>query len=286
MARVERIESANEQLSISEQCRLLNLPRASYYRVKHQGPATLSAQVLLRMRLIDELYTRYPFYGSRQIRNHLRREGHTINRKTVQRLMRKMGVRSVAPSPNTSLGNKAHTTYPYLLNGLTINQPNQVWCTDITYIRMRGGFVYLVAIMDWHSRRVLSWALSNSMDTSFCISALEQAIRLHGKPEIFNSDQGAQFTSKAFTQVLKDNGITISMDGKGRWMDNVFIERLWRSVKYEEIYLNEYSDASSLRQSLTKYFEFYNHQRPHQSLGCQTPAEIYCANDTTYKEAA
>lgn len=197
------------------------------------------------MNIIDELYMRYPFYGSRKVRDHLRREGHKINRKRVQRLMRKMGIASIAPSPNTSMRNKAHPVYPYLLRDITINRPNHVWCTDITYIRLRGGFVYLVAIMDWHSRQVLSWEISNSMDTSFCISALERAIRLHGKPEIFNTDQGAQFTSHAFTDVLKNHGIKISMDGKGRWMDNVFIERLWRSVKYEDIYVRDYIKATA-----------------------------------------
>lgn len=210
------IEINHKQLSIVEQCTLLELPRASYYRIKHQGVAGPSEQVLLRMKLIDELYTRYPFYGSRQIRNHLRHQGHRINRKAVQRLMRVMGIQSVAPAPNTSLGNKAHKVYPYLLKGLKVDRSNQVWCTDITYVRLSGGFVYLVAVMDWHSRRVLSWELANSMESSFCVSALERAIRLHGKPEIFNSDQGVQFTSEAFTQVLKDHGVKISMDGKGR----------------------------------------------------------------------
>lgn len=280
------IEVSHKQLSIVEQCTLLGLPRASYYRVKQQRVAGPSEQVLLRMRLIDELYTRYPFYGSRQIRNHLRCQGHKINRKSVQRLMRVMGIQSVAPSPNTSLGNKAHTVYPYLLKSLKVDRPNQVWCTDITYIRLSGGFVYLVAVMDWYSRRVLSWELANSMESSFCVHALERAIRLHGKPEIFNSDQGVQFTSEAFTQVLKDQGVKISMDGKGRWMDNVFIERLWRSLKYEEIYLNDYTTVDALRGALTKYFDFYNHERPHQSLGCKTPAEIYAANDEIYKEVA
>ena len=229
------------------------------------------------MNIIDELYTRYPFYGSRKIRDHLRREGHKINRKRVQRLMQKMGIASIAPSPNTSLRNKAHPIYPYLLRGLTIDRPNQVWCTDITYIRLRGGFVYLVAIMDWYSRKVLSWEISNSLDSSFCVSALERALRLHGTPEIFNTDQGAQFTSNDFTAALKAHDIKISMDGKGRWMDNVFIERLWRSVKYEDIYIRDYLNVQELREGLSNYFSFYNSQRPHQSFGGLTPSEMYCS---------
>jgi len=227
------------------------------------------------MALIDEEYMRHPFYGSRQMRSYLRRKGHNVNRKRVQRLMRLMGLVSVAPKPNTSKKNKAHKVYPYLLKDLMIERPNQVWCTDITYVRMQGGFVYLVAIMDWYSRKVLSWEISNSMDDDFCVSALERAIRLHGTPEIFNTDQGSQFTSKAFTDVLKAHEIQISMDGKGRWMDNVFIERLWRSVKYEDIYLKEYRTVLALRDGLRVYFEFYNNERPHQSFGIYTPSEVY-----------
>ena len=191
--------------------------------------------------------------------------------------MRKMGIASIAPSPNTSMRNKTHPIYPYLLRGLTIDRPNQVWCTDITYIRLRGGFVYLVAIMDWYSRKVLSWEISNSLDSSFCVSALERALRLHGTPEIFNTDQGAQFTSHDFTEVLKVHDIKISMDGKGRWMDNVFIERLWRSVKYEDIYIRDYLNVQALREGLSNYFDFYNFQRPHQSLDGLTPSEMYCS---------
>jgi putative transposase len=218
---------------------------------------------------------RHPFYGSRKLRDYLCRQGHRVNRKKVQRLMRLMGLVSVAPKPYTSKKNKAHAVYPYLLRGLLINQANQVWCTDITYVRMQGGFVYLVAIMDWYSRKVLSWEVSNTMDDSFCVSALESAIRLYGCPEIFNSDQGSQFTGKAFTDVLKDNGVKISMDGKGRWVDNVFIERLWRSVKYENIYLTEYPTVVALRHGLKEYFRFYNDERPHQSMDALTPSEVY-----------
>lgn len=276
------IEPDHIQLNISEQCRLLDFSRASYYRLHH---AIACEKELSMMNLIDELYMRYPFYGSRKIRDHLRREGYKINRKRVQRLMRKMGIASIAPSPNTSMRNKKHPVYPYLLRDIRIDRPNQVWCTDITYIRLRGGFVYLVAIMDWYSRQVLSWEISNSMDSSFCVSALERAIRLHGKSEIFNTDQGAQFTSQAFTDVLKTHEIKISMDGKGRWMDNVFIERLWRSVKYEDIYIRDYLSVEALRLGLSRYFNFYNTQRPHQSLGSLTPSEVYFSGGSL-REAA
>jgi putative transposase len=267
------IEPKHEQLSITCQCQLLGLPRSSYYR--EPVACIESERNLLLMQLIDEEYTRHPFLGSRKLRDYLKRLGHKVNRKCVQRLMRKMGIESVAPKPNTSLRNKAHKVYPYLLRGMTINETNQVWCTDITYIRLQGGFVYLVAIMDWHSRKVLSWEVSNTMDVSFCVSALERAIRLYGKPDIFNTDQGSQFTSEAFTGVLKQNDIKISMDGKGRWMDNVFIERLWRSVKYEDIYLKEYGSVAELRRGLNHYFHYYNDQRTHQSLDNLTPAEVY-----------
>ena len=275
------IEPNHSSLSIAKQCELIGLPRSSYYRESQLGVET--NENLALMRLIDEEFMRHPFLGSRQMRNYLRRKGYPINRKRVRRLMRKMGLVSLAPKPNTSLGNKAHKIYPYLLQNRIINQPNQVWCTDITYIRLKGGFVYLVAIMDWHSRRVLSWELSNTMDSSFCVSALERAIRLHGAPEIFNTDQGSQFTSESFTGVLKDNKIKISMDGKGRWMDNVFIERLWRSVKYENIYLNEYASVGDLRHGLKRYFQYYNYERTHQSLNSLTPVEAY--NDDRKKVA-
>jgi putative transposase len=267
------IEPKHPDISISRQCALLALPRSSFYRLPQLQAET--QENLALMRLIDEEFTRHPFYGSRKMRDYLRRLGYPVNRKRIRRLMRKMGLVSVAPKPNTSRRNTEHKVYPYLLRELEINRPNQVWCTDITYIRLRGGFVYLVAIMDWFSRQVLSWEVSVSMGDSFCVSALERAIRLYGKPEIFNSDQGAQFTGKAFTGCLKDNGIAISMDGKGRAMDNIFIERLWRSVKYEEIYLKEYKSVESLRKSLRKYFHFYNVERPHQSFDGSTPEEVY-----------
>lgn len=267
------IEPSHSSLSIVRQCELLSLSRASYYR--NTNWAGESEENLNLMQLIDEEYTRHPFYGSRKMRDYLRRQGHKVNRKRIQRLMRKMGIKSVAPSPNTSKPSLEHKVYPYLLNGLEIKRANQVWCTDITYIRLSGGFVYLVAVMDWYSRKVLSWEVSASMDDSFCVSALERALRLYPKPEIFNTDQGSQFTGKAFTGVLKDHKIRISMDGKGRCMDNIFIERLWRSVKYEEIYLNDYETTQELRKALRKYFHFYNTERPHQTFDGATPLEIY-----------
>jgi len=267
------IEPCHTNLSIQRQCELLNLPRGSYYRGAHEKQE--SKENLEFMRLIDEEYTRHPFYGSRKMRDYLRRQGYSVNRKRTQRLMRLMGLKSVAPGPNTSKASPAHKVYPYLLRGLKIDRPNQVWCTDITYIRMPKGFVYLVAVMDWYSRRVLSWEVSTTMDEKFCVSALERALRLYPTPEIFNTDQGSQFTSNAFTQVLQDHDVKISMDGKGRAMDNIMVERLWRSVKYEEIYLKEYSDVDDLKRSLKTYFHFYNHERPHQTFDIATPAEVY-----------
>lgn len=230
------------------------------------------------MALIDRCHLKYPFYGSRRIRDWLEDQGHIVNRKRVQRLMRTMGLVALYPKRNLSLANQAHKVYPYLLRNLVIDRSNQVWATDITYIPMAKGFVYLVAVMDWYSRRVLSWRVSNTLDTRFCIDALEEAIERHGAPEIFNTDQGSQFTSDDFIGVLKEHDIRISMDGKGRWMDNVFIERLWRSVKYEEVYLKAYEDISSAKASLCQYFEFYNSQRRHQSLDRQTPDQVYYNN--------
>jgi len=276
------IDPAHKQLSLSRQCELIGLPRSGYYRPVPHGEGTGNLEL---MRLIDEEYMRHPFYGARKIRGWLRGQGHAVNRKRVQRLMRLMGIASIAPKPNTSKGNKAHKVYPYLLRGLDIVRPDQVWCSDITYIRMRGGFVYLTAVMDWHSRFVLSWEVSVTMDDDFCVSALQSAIRRYGKPGIFNTDQGVQFTGKAFTGVLKDNDIRISMDGKGRWMDNVFIERLWRSVKYEEIYTKEYDSVTELIQSLKQYFNFYNFERSHQALDGKTPADLYFGTAAALKAA-
>ena len=267
------IEPEHSQLSILRQCALLGLPRANYYR--NATGAEESEINLNFMRLIDEEYTRHPFFGSRKMRDYLRRLGHRINRKRVRRLMRKMGIKSVAPSPNTSKPSPEHKIYPYLLSGLDIGRANHVWCTDITYVRLAGGFVYLVAVIDRYSRKVLSWEVSSSMDESFCVSALERALRLYPAPAIFNTDQGSQFTGKAFTGVLKKYDIRISMDGKGRCMDNIFIERLWRSVKYEEVYLNDYATTEELRKGLRKYFHFYNTERPHQTFNGSTPLEVY-----------
>ena len=219
------------------------------------------------MRLLDEQHLRYPFMGSRRLRDRLEDEhDETVNRKKVQRLMRLMGIQALYPKQRTSAPNKAHKVYPYLLRGLSIERSNQVWCADITYLPMARGFAYLVAIMDWHSRKVLSWRLSNTIDAGFCKEALEEAINRYGIPEIFNTDQGSQFTSETFTGTLKENNIGISMDGKGRWMDNVFIERLWRSVKYEEVYLKGYENLNEARVSLQTYFGFYNRKRRHQTL--------------------
>jgi len=234
-----------------------------------------TAENLALMRLIDEEYTRHPFYGSRKMRDWLERQGYAVNRKRVRRLMRKMGLVSVAPKPNTSRPAPQHTIYPYLLRGLKIDRPDQVWCTDITYIRLARGFVYLTAVMDWHSRYVLAWEVSVTMEEDFCVSALESALRRQGRPQIFNTDQGSQFTGDAFTGVLKDAGVAISMDGKGRAMDNIMVERLWRSVKYEEVYLKDYESVGELTAALKQYFAFYNEERPHQSHGGQTPAEVY-----------
>jgi len=278
------ISPNHSQLSIQKQCELIHLPRSSYYSQRCLAIETKKNLTLMEM--MDKEYTRHPFLGSRKLRDYLRRQGRQVNRKRVQRLMQKMGIMSVAPKPNTSLGNKAHPVHPYLLRDLTINRVNQAWCMDITYIKLKGGFVYLVAVMDWHSRKVLSWELSNSMDSNFCVNTLERAIRLHGTPEIFNTDQGAQFTSGAFTGVLKQHEIKISMDGKGRWMDNVFIERLWRSVKYEDIYLKEYKSAEKLRSGLARYFQYYNNERTHQSHGILTPAEVYAAGQSILLTAA
>jgi putative transposase len=274
------IEPELPGVSIARQCELLQLPRSSFYR--YGGNLSgVSQEDLELMRLIDEEYTRHPFYGSRKIRTFLRRQGYKINRKRVQRLMRKMGIQSIAPKPNTSVPRKDHKIYPYLLNGMNINRPNMVWCSDITYIRLAGGFVYLTAVMDWYSRYVLSWEISVTMDDDFCVNALESAIRRYGTPDIFNTDQGAQYTGKPFTGVLQKNGVRISMDGKGRAMDNIFIERLWRSVKYEKIYLHDFQNVKELVKELKQYFDFYNFERFHQSLEDKTPAEVYWGRHLT-----
>lgn len=272
----ESIEPGHPKLSIHRQCELISLSRASYYRGAPVCGET--AENLELMRLIDEEYTRHPFYGSRKMRDCLHRQGYGVNRKRVRRLMCKMGLVSVAPKPNSSRPAPTHKIYPYLLRGLRIEQADQVWCTDITYIRMAHGFVYLTAVMDWYSRYVLAWEVSVTMEEGFCVSALESALRRHGRPRIFNTDQGAQFTGESFTGVLKDAGVAISMDGKGRAMDNIMVERLWRSVKYEEVYLKDYESVGELTVALKQYFTFYNTERPHQTHGGQTPAEVYLGN--------
>ena len=227
------------------------------------------------LELLDEEYTRHPFYGSRRMKRYLKDCGYVVNRKKVQRLMQTLGLSGMAPGPHTSKPHPQHKIYPYLLRGVEISRPNQVWSSDITYIRLPRGFVYLAAIIDWYSRKVLAWRLSNTMDAGFCVDCLEEAIQSHGLPDIFNSDQGSQFTSEAFTSVLIQNGITISMDGRGRALDNIFVERLWRTVKYEDVYLNKYDGLQDLLIGLTHYFLFYNQERYHQSLGYNTPHEVY-----------
>jgi putative transposase len=234
-----------------------------------------SPQNLELMRLIDEQHLESPWYGARQMTRHLRREGHAVNRKRIGRLMQLMGLSAIYQKPNTSKPHPQHKVYPYLLRGLSIERPNQVWCADISYIPLKRGFLYLVAIMDWASRKVLSWRLSNTLDADFCVAALEDALARFGKPDIFNTDQGSQFTSDAFTKVLKDAQIRISMDGKGRWRDNIMIERLWRSLKYECIYLHAFETGSEVRQGLKRWIEFYNLRRPHSKLDDRTPHEAY-----------
>lgn len=269
------------ELPVTRQCQLLSLNRSTVY---YKPKTDIFDNDLMLMRRIDEMHLERPFYGSRRIRDWLVEEGGNVNRKRVQRLMRKMGVAALYPKRNTSKLGKGHKIYPYLLKGLEINRPGQVYCTDITYIPMAKGFVYLVAIMDWYSRKVLSWRLSNTMDSDFCVDALEEAIDRYGAPDIFNTDQGAQFTSEAFTSVLKASFVKISMDGKGRWVDNVFIERLWRSVKYEEVYLKAYDTVAEARIGIGEYLKFYNTQRIHQTFG-KTPDQMYFGG-TSWQEAA
>jgi len=254
-----------------QQCALIGLNRSGYY---HTPCGIESEQNLKYMRLIDEQYLRTPFFGSRQMTRTLVRQGHPVNRKRVQRLMRKMGIQGTVPGPHTSRPHPAHKIYPYLLRGMKLYDANLVWSTDITYIPMSAGFMYLVAVIDWYSRYVIAWELSNTLDHLFCVSTLEEALE-HAHPVIFNTDQGSQFTGTDFTDCLLDREILISMDGRGRALDNVFIERLWRSLKYEEVYLNDYQSVSELYQGLGKYFHFYNHERPHSSLGGLTPAEAH-----------
>ena len=257
-------------MSISRQCELLGLSRSSYY----YAPCSETLQNLKIMRLMDEQYLKTPFYGVRRMHACIQSQGYQVNIKRIRRLMRLMGLEAIYPKPRQRFWGPEHNVYPYLLKDLKINQINQVWCSDITYIPMKLGFLYLVAVMDWHSRYVLSWKLSNSLETSFCLEALEEALQL-GKPEIFNTDQGSQFTSDAFTARLLLDEIKISMDSRGRALDNIFIERLWRSLKYEYVYINAPETGEELYHGLCDYFDFYNHERIHQSLGYQPPANIY-----------
>jgi len=264
------VELAHPYLSMRRQCELLGVNRTSLY----YQPVGESEENLLLMRLLDEQYTRTPFYGRRRMTVWLQSQGYEVNPKRVARLMERMGIEALYPKPKLSQPGDGHKVYPYLLEGVEMNRVNQVWSTDITYIRMAQGFVYLVAVMDWYSRFVLSWALSVTMDLPFCMEALEKALHW-GRPEIFNSDQGSQFTSEKFTAELEGRDIAVSMDGRGRCLDNIFIERLWRSLKYEEVYLRDYRMVPEARAGIGRYFQFYNYERPHQSLAYRTPADLY-----------
>ena len=265
------IDPNHERLSIARQCRLVRINRSTFY-YQPQGESPLNLKL---MRLIDRQWMRAPHFGTRGMTRHLRRRGYCVGRKRIRRLMRKMGISAVYPKPRLSKPHPEHRNYPYLLRDLSVDRPNQVWCSDITYLPMKRGFMYLVAIMDWYSRRVLSWRVSNTLEADLCVAALEDALGRYGKPEIFNTDQGSQFTSLEFTDVLKHNNIAISMDGKGRWMDNVFIERLWWSLKYECIYLNDFPNGKELKTGVGNWIDFYNFERGHSSLDDRTPNEVY-----------
>jgi len=274
------IERNNKKLPVKRQCALLKVSRSSlYYQPVSAPPADLEL-----MRKIDEQYLKTPFYGSRRMTEHFRRQGMIVSRKRIRRLMRKMGLHAIYQKPRTSDATPEHKKYPYLLGGLNIDRPGQVSAADITYIPMARGFVYLIAVMDWHSRFILGWRLSNTMESDFCVEALKESF-CYGVPEIFNTDQGSQFTSAEFTDVLEDVGAAISMDGKGRWMDNVFVERLWRSLKYEEVYLKAYNSIAEARDGIANWIEFYNFERPHQALGYRTPWEAFCNKPTPAPEA-
>lgn len=259
------------ELSLKEQCQLLGVNRSSYYYQEKEPKE--EEHVLLR--LLDEQYLKTPFYGSRKMTVYLREQGYPVNRKRVIKLMHKLGLQTIYQKKRTSVSNPEHRVYPYLIRDLEINRANQVWCTDITYLPIGKGYYYLVAIMDWYSRRVLSWRISNTMDVTFCCNALEEALQKYGKPEIFNSDQGSQFTSKDFTQILLQAEVKISMDGRGRCFDNIFIERLWRSLKYELIYIYEFDDGQHLNQEVKNWIKWYNHERFHQALDYKTPYFVY-----------
>jgi putative transposase len=271
--RRQMIEPEHPSLSVVRQCKLVSISRSGFYhRPRDDTPLNLEL-----MRLIDAQFLETPWYGSRQMARHLRREGYTVGRKRIRRLMAKMGLAPIYQRPRTTVPHPEHQVFPYLLRDLVIDRPNQVWCADLTYIPMRRGFLYLVTVMDWATRKVLAWRLSNTMDVEFCLEALEEALARYGRPEIFNSDQGSQFTSPRFTGVLQRAGVRISMDGRGRWMDNVFIERLWRSLKYECVYLHAFETGSGLRAGLSSWISYYNAQRPHSALAGRTPDEAYGA---------
>jgi putative transposase len=275
------VEPTNKKIGIANQCRALNINRSTFYYKKKP----VKSEDLDLMRQIDQQYLEHPSFGSRSMRRFLERKGNIINRKRVQRLMRQMGIEAIYPKPRTSIPNPEHKVYPYLLRGMDIAIPNKVWAADITYVPMRRGFMYLVAVMDWHSRKVLSWRVSNTLESDFCVSALEEAIDKYGKPEIFNTDQGTQFTSNNFIGVLKSNHIQISMDGRGRCLDNVFIERLWWTVKYHYLYLWAFENGAALRKGLQKWFRFYNQDRSHQALNEMTPDEVYFKGQEQLKAA-
>jgi len=270
-SRRAKLDRGHAELSIRRQCEMLGVARSGLYR----KPRPVNHNDLATMRRIDALFTERPFFGARRIARTLSEEGFPLNRKRARRLMRLMGIEALGPKPRTSQSAPGHKIYPYLLRGLTIDRPNQVWAADITYIPIGRGFLYLVAVIDWASRAVLSWRLSNTMDSSFCVDALEEALATHGRPEIFNTDQGSQFTGSAFTGVLIEAGVRVSMDGRGRWMDNVFIERLWRSLKHEDVYLKGYADGREARAGIGEYFAFYNERRLHQAFGYRAPMAVW-----------
>lgn len=270
------IDTANDNLSITKQCQLLSLSRSSLY-YKPTGETFFNLEL---MELIDKQFLQTPYYGSRQMTRYLKRLGYNVGRKRMRRLMGLLGVRAVYQTPRTSIPHPKHKIYPYLLKGLDVNHPNQVWCSDITYIPIKRGFLYLVAIMDWYSRKVLAWRLSNTMTTDFCEDALREAISLYGAPEIFNTDQGSQFTSFQFTNILKEHHVKISMDGKGRWMDNIFIERLWRSLKYECVYLYHFEHGKEAKTRISQWINHYNLTRPHSTFDGRTPHEVYIITST------
>ena len=272
------IEPANANRSIGKQCKLLSISRSSFY-YEPKGESEMNLDL---MRVIDKQFLETPFYGVRQMTWHLRNDEHVVNEKRIRRLMRLMGLMPIYQKPNTSKAAKGHKTYPYLLRGLRVERPNQVWCADITYLPTRCGFLYLVAIMDWHTRKVLAWRISNTLEADFCVEALKEAMAKYGPPEIMNSDQGSQFTGHEWTNALSGAGVKISMDGKGRFLDNIFVERLWRSLKYECVYLHAWDTGSEAKAGVGKWIAFYNHKRPHSALGGKPPAALYWQrNETT-----